>query len=121
MRIATLPYRSTGERPELLPLVEVQVLGPLGRERVSCVLTLTIEQERAPAFRLVGRIKDTLQHDPTLSDWERQDLLSDVQMIEQQLKKREPNRGALAALLDPLSRVASIGGFVADLVRLLNP
>jgi hypothetical protein len=29
--------------------------------------------------------------------------------------------GVLAALLEPLSRVASIGGFIADLVRLLNP
>ena len=56
-----------------------------------------------------------------MSDSEREDLLTDVQMVEQQLRKREPNRAVLAALLEPLSRVASIGGFVADLVRLLNP
>jgi hypothetical protein len=80
-----------------------------------------IERERAPAFRLVGQLKKTLQDDPSLSDSDREDLLTDIQMVEQQLRKREPNRAVLAALLEPLSRVASIGGFVADLVRLLNP
>jgi hypothetical protein len=83
--------------------------------------TVTIEQERAPAFRLLSQLKNALQRDPTMSDSEREDLLSDILMIEQQLRKREPNRAALAALLEPLSRVASIAGFVADLVRLLNP
>lgn len=82
---------------------------------------VTIEQERAPAFRLLSQLKDALQRDPAMGDSEREDLLSDIQMIEQQLRKREPNRAALAALLEPLSRVASIAGFVADLVRLLNP
>lgn len=82
---------------------------------------VTIEQERAPAFRLLSQLRDALRRDPTMSDSEREDLLSDIQMIEQQLRKREPNRAALAAVLEPLSRVASIAGFVADLVRLLNP
>lgn len=82
--------------------------------------TVTIEQERAPSFRLLDQIKDVLRRDPILDDSERQDLLSDVQMVEQQLKRREPNRAVLAALLEPLSRVASIGGFVADLIRLFN-
>ena len=83
--------------------------------------TATIEQERAPAFRLLSQLKDALQRDPSMSDSEREDLLTDIQMIEQQLRKREPNRAALAGLLEPLSRVASIAGFIADLVRLLNP
>jgi hypothetical protein len=82
--------------------------------------TVRIEQERAPAFRLLGQIKDGLQRDPTMSDSEREDLLSDIQMIEQQLRKREPNRAVLAALLEPLSRITSIAGFVVDLVSRLN-
>lgn len=81
----------------------------------------TLEQERAPAFHILDQLKLTLQRDPSLSDAERQDLLADAEMIERQLKKREPNRAALAALLDSLSRVASIGASVADLVRLFNP
>ena len=82
--------------------------------------TVTIEQERAPSFRLLDQIKDVLGRDPILNDSERQDLLSDVQMVAQQLKRREPNRAVLAALLEPLSRVVSIGGFVTDLIRLFN-
>ena len=82
---------------------------------------VTIEQERAPAFRLLGQLMDALRRDPALTDSDREDLLTDVQMIEQQLRKREPNRAALAGLLEPLSRITSIAGFVADLVRLLNP
>jgi hypothetical protein len=81
----------------------------------------TIEQERAPAFRLLGQLKDALQQDPALTGSEREDLLTDVHAIEQQLRKREPNRTVLAALLEPLSQIASVGGFVADLVRLFNP
>jgi hypothetical protein len=80
-----------------------------------------VEAERAPAFRVLSQLKDTLQRDHSLTDSERQDLLTDVEMIEQQLRKGEPNRGALAALLEPLSHIASVGGFVADLIRLLNP
>jgi hypothetical protein len=66
-------------------------------------------------------LKDALRQDATLPGSEREDLLTDVEMIEQQLRKREPNRAALAALLEPLSRITSIAGFVADLIRWFNP
>ena len=80
-----------------------------------------IEQERAPALLVLNQLRDALRRDATLTEPERDELLTDVTMIEQQLRKREPNRAALAALLEPLSRVASIAGLVADLVRLFNP
>jgi len=83
--------------------------------------TVMIERERAPAFRLLGQIKDALQRDPTMTESEREDLLTDVNIVEQQLRKREPNRAVLAALLEPLSQITSIAGFTTDLVRLLNP
>jgi hypothetical protein len=41
-------------------------------------------------------------------------------MVEGQLRKREPNRSAIAALLEPLSQIASIAGFVANLIGLIN-
>lgn len=81
---------------------------------------VAIEQERAPAFHVLSQLKDALERDQTLVDSQREDLLADVQMIEQQLRKREPNRTVLAALLEPLSRVASGAGLVADLVRYFN-
>ena len=79
-----------------------------------------IEQERAPALRVLHQLKDTLRADATLTGPEREDLLADVEMIEQQLRKREPNRAVLAALLEPLSRITSITGFVANLIRWFN-
>jgi hypothetical protein len=82
--------------------------------------SVAIEQERAPAFRVLGQLKHALRQDATLTVSEREDLLTDVEMIEQQLRKREPNRPALAALLEPLSRIASIAGFVADLIQWFN-
>ena len=80
----------------------------------------TIEGERAPAFAVLEQLEHLLSSHPDLTDAERLDLLSDVAMIGQQLKKREPNRAALAALLESLSNVRSAGGLVADLVRLFN-
>jgi hypothetical protein len=38
MRITNVPYRAAGRRPELVPLVDVYLLGPRGRERIQCVL-----------------------------------------------------------------------------------
>ena len=81
---------------------------------------VAIEQERAPAFHVLRQLKDVLRHDASLAESERKDLLVDVEMIEQQLRKREPNRAALFALLEPLSRITSIAGFVADLIRWFN-
>ena len=83
--------------------------------------TLTIEQEREPAFQLLQEIERQLKSDASLESHEKDDLLADVAMIRGQLKKREPNRPALAALLEPLSQVASVAGFVANLIQLLNP
>lgn len=83
--------------------------------------TMTIEKQREPAFNLLNDMKMTLTRDADLNEAERSDLLTDVRMIEQQLRKREPNRSALAALLEPMGQVASIAGDVVNLIRLLNP
>jgi len=80
----------------------------------------SIERERAPALEILRQVKEVLRHDASLPDNERADLLMDAEMIEGQVRKREPNRAALAALLEPLSHVASISALVADLIRLFN-
>jgi hypothetical protein len=77
--------------------------------------TSTIEQERQPAFQLLGEIQDRLDHDDSLGKSERQDLLSDIESLRAQLHKREPNRHVLAALLTSFSQIASIAGLVATL------
>jgi hypothetical protein len=83
--------------------------------------TTTIEAERAPAFSVLEELKQRLREDTTLTDAEKQEMLADVGMIEQQMRKREPNRVVLAALLEPLGRVASVAALVAELIRLFNP
>ena len=80
----------------------------------------TIEGQRAPAFAVLEQLKHELSSDPNLTEADRAELLADVEMIGQQLKKREPNRAVLAALLESLSNVTSVAGLVADLVRLFN-
>lgn len=80
-----------------------------------------IQEERAPALRLVEQIQNQLQADRALPDPERESRLEDVEMIRRQLLKKDPNRPALAALLEPLSKVPSVAGLVAHLVEMLNP
>jgi hypothetical protein len=93
----------------------------VGGSQSGVTQTATVERERQPAFELLESIERQLKADTTLDDQERSDLLADVGMIRGQLSKRQPNRVALAALLEPLSKVASIGGFVMNLIKLLNP
>jgi hypothetical protein len=82
--------------------------------------TITIEQERAPAFAIVDQILRKLAEDPTLPGAQRQESLTYANLIKLELAKPEPNRNLIAAVLDPLSKVASIAGAVASLVRLFN-
>jgi hypothetical protein len=91
-----------------------------GGNQTGLSQTMTIEQERPLAFEVLHQIKEHLERDSTLGEREKQDFLTDLAMIEGQLKKREPNRPALAALLAPLSDVASVAGLVVDLIKFLN-
>lgn len=81
--------------------------------------TATIEQQPL-VFQLLRKIQEKLEHDGSLGERQKQDLLTDFAAVESQLRKREPNRPALAALLEPLSSVASIAGLVVDLIKFLN-
>lgn len=92
-----------------------------GGNQINLTQTLGIEKEREPAFRLLAEIEAFLKGDKSLGDDSRADYLTDLEMVRAQLRKREPNRSALAAILEPLSQVTSIATKIADLVRLLNP
>ncbi len=92
----------------------------VGGDQGTITQSMSIEKEREPAFKLLEQIRDRLGNDASLGEAEKKDLLTDVQGIEQQLKKREPNRQALAGLLESLSQVASVAGHVANLIRLFN-
>ena len=95
---------------------QVAVTGTAG------TVTQTAElKERRPAFEVLDRISEILQQDRSLEAKEKEELLADVEAVRGQFKKREPNRAAIAALLEPLSQISSIAAAIASLVRLLTP
>jgi hypothetical protein len=81
----------------------------------------TLAEERKPLFDVIGKMKHGLRQDKSLSAESRSDALRDLATIEEQLKKREPNRSAIAALLEPLSRIGSIADHIANVITLINP
>ena len=81
---------------------------------------MTVEESRRPAFSVLDEIEETLNKDSTLEPASKADLLADLDAVRKQLRKREPNRPALAALLQPMAQVATIAGHVATLIKLLN-
>ena len=108
-------------------LVTVNVTGSnnqivvAGGDQSGTTQTLTIEQEREPAFKLIEEMERELERDTSLGEQERRDARTDLSQVKDQLKKCEPNRPALAALLEPLSQFTSIATRVAELVKLINP
>jgi hypothetical protein len=112
---------------EMKKLVTVNVTGSnnqvvvAGGDQSGTTQTLTIEQEREPAFKLIEEMEKELDRDTSLGEQERRDARTDLSQVKDQLKKREPNRPALAALLEPLSQFTSIATRVVELIKLINP
>jgi len=79
-----------------------------------------MEDQKKPLFDLLAQMRRELEADASIKGSERQDLLADIETVKRQLKKREPNRTVLAALLEPLSQISSIAGAVANLITLIN-
>jgi hypothetical protein len=84
------------------------------------VQTLTIEQEREPAFDLIERAKSSLMKDESISGEKRIEASTYLELLKSQLKKQDPDRSLIAALLEALGKVTSIAGNVASLIRLFN-
>jgi len=92
----------------------------LGGHQVSVNQSQTIEQEREGVFRLLDEAAGKLAEDRALAEEERKEFLRDIDSLRDQLKRREPNRPAIAAILTPLSQVASIASQIARLIKDLN-
>lgn len=93
----------------------------VGGHNASATQTRTVAEERKPAFDLLEKIEGGLHSDQSMSPEALKDLKSDLEGVKGQLSKRTPNRDVLASLLSGLSQVRSIAGYVAELVKLLNP
>jgi len=86
----------------------------------GATVSQSVREERRPAFELLDQVEEGIKAEQTLSPEEKKDLLVDLETIRRQLEKREPNRHVLASLLEPLSRVSSLAGPVANLITLIN-
>ena len=72
------------------------------------------------AFDLLDQIEQGIAADQMLEAQEREHALTDVRAARDQLQRKEPNKRAALGLLDPLAKIATVGGFVAKLVTLLS-
>lgn len=84
-------------------------------------LPATLEEQRAPAFDLVEKLENDVRDSERLTEAEKSEVLADLTAIRSQLSKHEPNRAALAALLEPFSEYPFLAGQVSRLIDLLNP
>lgn len=91
-----------------------------GHHHQGTTQTLTLEQEREPAFRLVDEAMKDLQNDQTVNSATREEGKTYLELLRLQLKKQEPDRSLVAAVLEPLSKISSIAGNIATLIRLFN-
>lgn len=70
---------------------------------------------------LLSKMEVALRNDIRLTEGQKNDYLTDVVTIRQQLSKQAPNEKVITALLSPLANVASIGAFVAQVTPMLAP
>jgi hypothetical protein len=77
------------------------------------------DEARHQVLVLLGEVEQALEEDTSLDADERADALSDVAAARRQIEKSEPNPKAAVALLEPLSRIASVASAVASIVGLL--
>ncbi|WP_123784096.1 hypothetical protein [Corallococcus macrosporus] len=82
--------------------------GNIGSSQVSNVAV-------ADDANILRQVRETLMRDASLKPAERQDALAEVQIVEAQLAKSKPNKGALRDSLDTLGRISSVGSFVVKL------
>lgn len=95
-----------------------QIVGGANEGQVT--QTITLEEEREPVFRILAEAANTVRGDATLREENRSEALTAIELIRLQIKKPEPNRNLIVAVLDPLSKIASITSAVANLIKLLN-
>jgi hypothetical protein len=80
----------------------------------------TIDETQTPIGKELNEITKRIEADSALSEATRQEALDYANLIRNETKKPEPNRSLVAAVLEPLSKIASIAGNVATLIKFLN-
>jgi hypothetical protein len=65
--------------------------------------------------QIVSKIIETLQTDPTLNEEQREDGLSEIEIVSLQLNAAERNEPLLAWALESLERILSLNSLVKEL------
>ena len=78
------------------------------------------DNRQGPWSDIVDAIEKKVREDVSLDDDQRRHSLDYVQIVRGELRKREPNRTIIAAVLEPLSQIVSIASQVANLIKVFN-
>ncbi|MFA5404742.1 MAG: hypothetical protein WC358_07390 [Ignavibacteria bacterium] len=79
--------------------------------------TINIESGRKELFDILKEIKEYINKSGIEN---KNDLISDLDSIESQIKKKEPNKSIIADLLEPFGKIIDIAGKVANFINLIN-
>jgi hypothetical protein len=79
-----------------------------------------VTNDQTPVAALLKEIDERIQSDAGLPKESREEALVLTDVVRREIKKIEPNRTLLGAVLDPLSKISSIAGNVATLIKLFN-
>jgi hypothetical protein len=79
-----------------------------------------VDEDQTPIGKVLNEITKRIESDAALPEGTRKEALDYTNLIRNETKKPEPNRSLVAAVLEPLSKIASIAGNVATLIKFLN-
>lgn len=86
----------------------------------SATQTMTVERENSLAAKLIAEMKAAVRQDPTLQEVDKSGAIIDLELVEKEIRKPEPNQTILGAVLQQLSKIGSIAGKIAALIQLIN-
>jgi len=91
-----------------------------GQQSGGITQKIVIHAGKGTWDHLLNSIEQKIHDDGTLGQDEKERAIGYVKVVRGELKKEEPNRTILAAILDPLSQIVSVAGQVASLIRAFN-
>lgn len=85
-------------------------------------VTQTSVQTGVPheVWKLLDQIEASVANADDLDDEQRHNAIKDILVAREQLQRPVPNKAVAVALLDPLAKLATVGGFVAKVITLLG-
>ncbi len=79
-----------------------------------------INEERKLLFDLLNEIKERIKADTNINEESKDEKIIDIDGIEGQLKKKEPNMNIITSFIESISNIASISNLIGKLMELLR-